>query len=907
MATNYVRLGTIQSQYSFIAPDPSWPTRNGTSLANLANGISYWQSVTQPANAEHPPYISGDPNHSEYITWDFGEDVTLEAIVIDVFFKTYRGGSYPTFAVYSCSAAQLIGAYQGVSDTGNPMVLGGYPFVSPTNHLFVRQFQVPTTNRYWAVRCQFKATGIMDAFADYVEIRGLFLGSWADAQTYVVPTPPPPDVEPDTLDELKDDDGPPPAALVDVTPTQRLPDPWVPKGGTNDTWTNNTAADNPPPTTGEGSSYSYPLVTSVTVDGTAMTEVAVGATDATNNSWAYAPTTGVVDLNYSNGADPNPHMVVLGLQLFFCSGGPYGGPLAFNGNDYLSYLAVDGLPKITLALQDPLFGGASSQVGDIGFINADGKFDALAARFRWESQRATIRFGGAELPYSEYYAMPPAVIYGTKWTENRFTLNCRSAVDELMTSVPASGAIVAADITRSYSFTHELVASTYGDSASNVARHTRALSTVTPYTRAPTDVDSNALANAPIGAIKPLTYGTCYGVAGVVLAQSDIERMVLLSANGIHQILDVVSRDGYRASQAYHAHGSAPATWFSDGVYRSEVRIDFTYGVVHEVFDDLLSDTQIEPLATTPWFLNSGGVPFSYDLEGEEAADGTMLSNPADVINALVVRAGVSTTMNATKQIEAKVDADLYATSLVVTTAAKLQDVITPLLKAISAAIYVDTAGTVSLMLLTPSMAPDHTLVEETGDYWDLEVTSGSSQVLTSVILTYPAPVQGGTATVQTTTIPEASQIRATEALESFDAPLDGLGSNYLAAVHVLHRRMKPTSLAYLTSGSQIVNVQPGDVVKLEKTRLPADALGYIIGQVQSVELDGNTMVNRLVIDDSKTVLETPFQAFLEADDVSLTWASLTAAQRLVRGFWTDDSGYVLTADLSTLRRSMYY
>lgn len=630
--------------------------------------------------------------------------------------------------------------------------------------------------------------------------------------------------------------------------------------------------------------HSFRTITSLMEDGTtAYTSRASAAlVDANAASFYHDVASGYLYVRPPVGEDPREHMLVGEFTLYYCGGAPGFSrthkPIVLDGHRYHPLIADDGVPAITQALQSPFVGSAQVGGGELRFVNAEGAFDAIAERYQWESRTLRILVGGDDLPYSEYVLKATTRVVGVRWDERSWWLKTED--DAISLRFPnAFPRLVAADLSTEWTFSHYYCNLTHGYQGCVLLREDDDHSYAD--TQSAIDVDPTCADYAPLGSLLYTVIGEA-DVLPMVLASSNTQSIVRVSWHAITDVVEVRNAAGQVAS------GTGEDL-------KDYIQVDIEHGVIREVYDEA-------------WFTKAAG-PYTYRVRGVANDDGTVMDNPADVIawfteqtSAIPVAAAALTT--------ARVEADLYTTSLILTEDTGPVDVFDALLKPIGGHVHIDAAGELSMLIWVPSLDATRTLRGIAGDFRSLQMETSQERPFSSVVFTHgPACNDSGrvAASIPAVSSLEGLALRLTRNPYSTDTHLGDADSATLAAQNLVKRRARSPRFFTFKTGGKLMDAAPGDPVVIEPIRTPTDGGGVVRGRIQSLVSDPVRFSQTVVMDDDRVVLQAPSQAWLSSGATAVDWASCTDAERLALGFWVDDDGYVVTGDATTKNRSRYY
>lgn len=622
--------------------------------------------------------------------------------------------------------------------------------------------------------------------------------------------------------------------------------------------------------------HSFRTIASCKADGVALTQrSSIATVQANPGSFWHDTSAGKLYVSMSDSGTPADNIVVGDFTLYWSGGHPRrGGAVVFNGNVYYPHLDAESLPRVKMQTADPYFGTAITSAGTISLMNDGGGFDVLAVRYVWQDRSITIKLGGDDLPYSEYATIYTGIVQDIGWTEQRFTLHTRDANEDLLVDVPST-LLASADVTTNYNFRWTF---SYTNQRIEI-RDGRIVSDM-PLTRKATDVDADAATKVPLGKPKPILYGVCKKVSGILLAQSNTEIMVMVAGHAIRDIMAIYV-DGVKKTSAT---GSP-----------DDFAVDVDNGIV---------------LAREPIVGGIGSKVLDFDVDGIANTDGTSMDNIADIINDLVVtRGAVTTALDATALDEARFHAGVFKANYRIETRTTLREALEPLLQSAIAYFYLTRSGTYKLVVWAPDQASEVELSDASGDVLDLDVMMDAGRVFKSVTVGYDQDARrSGDSYLRTTaTRTETKAITPRAVVFAIDSVCGNQGSAEMLSNRLARFGSKPVRLSQLTTRLKLLNYDLAQPVVINRTRVPKDATTKVHGRTLSMELDAIALTQTLLIDDNRVMREVPYQAFIKANNTALTWAAATAEERILNGFWTEDNGRVVAADASTYGASRYY
>ena len=104
-------------------------------------------------------------------------------------------------------------------------------------------------------------------------------------------------------------------------------------------------------------------------------------------------------------------------------------------DDHFYQPALQSVPNIRQTKQDIFWGVSIISSGSIVLANGDGEFDNIFQSWAWENKTLRIRFGGEDLPYTEYVTVFEGIITQKALTLKTLTFTFQDKKDQLTSSL----------------------------------------------------------------------------------------------------------------------------------------------------------------------------------------------------------------------------------------------------------------------------------------------------------------------------------------------------------------------------------------------------------------------------------------------------------------------------------------
>lgn len=178
----------------------------------------------------------------------------------------------------------------------------------------------------------------------------------------------------------------------------------------------------------------YKTITTIKEDGTALT-AKTNVSDVINNagSFWHDITNQILYIRCSDDANPITHEIIGFFWMYFATEGK-----VFNNNYYEPYIATSGIPTTVQKNQSIFWGTSRPASGSLTFLNHNGFFDMITAKYIWDNKQVKIMLGGDSLPYSEYTTIFMGRIRERKFTRAEFTCLIISPTFDLLRSIPVN-------------------------------------------------------------------------------------------------------------------------------------------------------------------------------------------------------------------------------------------------------------------------------------------------------------------------------------------------------------------------------------------------------------------------------------------------------------------------------------
>ena len=578
---------------------------------------------------------------------------------------------------------------------------------------------------------------------------------------------------------------------------------------------------------------------------TALTAVADVATcHATSNSYVTDSGGSVVDVNV--GGDPAlMGDLVIEFWLYFSLGSNYQGvPVTFNGKDYRPYI-MSG-PTIARAASEPWAGTPVTGSGTIRLANpqlkgilgpfAAAAFDDTFETYIWVGATVKLLFGGDALAYAAYQTEWTGTVQDATWDDTGFSLQVSDVGEGLAKQLSLTRLTLLDFIAGSSKQTDKIVPVCYG-ACSRVQALLREESTL----------------------LFQVATHTCAAIERVFIGGKEVIPFAFARATG--------------------------------GVYGNSFYIQ----EIHRKL--VIQDKQ----------------PVEVDLVGRVDSNYRAMLNPSDIAEHVLTNYAGYTTgdLDSTSFDDGRNLTASTFCALAITGPVSAKEVLDRLARAGIVYIYPTAAGVIVFEVwvpVRPDVTVDASLHEGQGATGAVRALTRGTQVVTyytvetarEAVVSRPGAELGSEATVYTVTDPIA---------QTYTGRADRLGVTNTALESVecaklLTERLSllysvPTPEYSFPSNKRVFDRNVNDILAVTRQRAPDSSnQGWSsrLMQITRIEITPTPPVGSVVYArDLETRITANYGTWKAAG--SPTWTASTAAQRLLGGYWVDDSGYADAAD----------
>lgn len=173
-------------------------------------------------------------------------------------------------------------------------------------------------------------------------------------------------------------------------------------------------------------------IASVEVDGVALTAgTSILNVEATESSYWQDSTNSMFYIHVPGSGDPKDNTIIVYFWVYFATKG-----IVLNSKYYEPYIAENGIPAISQESQSIHWGASQISSGSVVLLNGRGYFDQIAKLWIWNNKDIKILLGGDSLAYSEYTSIFAGRIMQTRFTKTEFTLEIESRAFALLRLLP---------------------------------------------------------------------------------------------------------------------------------------------------------------------------------------------------------------------------------------------------------------------------------------------------------------------------------------------------------------------------------------------------------------------------------------------------------------------------------------
>lgn len=630
------------------------------------------------------------------------------------------------------------------------------------------------------------------------------------------------------------------------------------------------------------------IVTNLVVPYSLTQQTSIATVDANPGSfWHDLSGSGNLYISLPTSASPAPTFVRVGFLLYFSPGSPiiaqgFSDP---TGNQYWPYL--QSVPQIRRGLSNPFFGVVQQGTSRLSLIAASGLLDDAFSRYDFESGDVTVYLGGDALPFAEYQQFVLGKIEKAHWDENSISFDILDPNQQLLLNFPQT-VFTTADATMRICF-------------------------VGGYSISPVDIEPTAATTRiPIGSPKPAIYGRKINYKPVLVATTTS------NSGNIYSLWCIAHHPCQYVESVTQANVTCPNGTGAISGYGT--------GSVGGAFDFWISldNTYILMLGASPWNVTE---QLYVTVRGKMNADGSLMDNPADIVQDIITVEGPGQAypLDQTILAASQFVCNPYRTGLAFSPSEgsapmRIIDAIDRICRDTLSYFYVTTANQFAFRTWWPSIASQQVLDENWGDFLASALDRDASRLYETIFCEY---AENPLLWVKTYTSPfAASQMAAVPPLrQTGPSNFSILNVNRPECAAVIQNRnvtqnLKGTMMAdqpsAWTMASRFARFVQAPAKRLSVTTKIRQMLwdlfqAFTVSKARFPQLSGmplNFEAMEIVRDFTKFTLSLkaddcrviPGQTFY-APDCTLPWSSMTDGQKRTVGVCADANGYALTTD----------
>lgn len=518
--------------------------------------------------------------------------------------------------------------------------------------------------------------------------------------------------------------------------------------------------------------------------------------------------------------------------------------IVLNGYYYEPY--VESTPTINQSAGDLLSGRSEVSTANMSFYN-DGFWDIPFYKFVWNNRAIAVKFGGEDLPYSEYRTVFTGIITEKNWGLTKVEFQATSIQSKLDILIPSD---------------------TY---------------TLTDY--------PNIYASA-IGEVIPIAYGSFDSRTAPIVTAIDES----YAANQVKYKLAGHAINSVTSVYILYGNGADWVTLTLDNALSS----DNTYKV-----DSLTTATIIVRFTAGGYAGDTVKVKVAF--EGKELSAGVLMDNPSDIVKDLITTYSgftiddIDTTVFATSKTVSDANVSIYLNS-----SQSMQDVIRKICLSDMAYFFVNDMGQFSYKTFSPTIAVGSTTIYTDSDFLNYSAKFPSEYEFKAIRVQY-SQAYNTNQTYQSTT---AHGTNVASIYDVTRSKLVNTYLNSSSDADVLAQRMAllhtpPFEIIEGITKWQFGDVELGDRVTVSLTRLPGEEFpaNEILEIVSLSKNFSNHTIFFRGIDIRVFGLHVGFWMGASAPN----WDTATATERTLSGFWCDADGYADAPNANSLNQSLWW
>jgi hypothetical protein len=652
-----------------------------------------------------------------------------------------------------------------------------------------------------------------------------------------------------------------------------------------------------------------------------VSRASIGLVQANPGSFYFDLSSSTLYISLFDSTSPSGKYVKAGFYLYFSTGMAKIGAVFIDpdGNRYDP--VISAIPDVSKKAQDPFAGSIVTGTGNMSLVNNDRRFNEVFSQYIWENGTVILLFGGDDLPFSEYKEVFRGFSQDRKWEENSFTIKLKDPHELLLNKIPLEkytlNDAVVSTVYRFYGpFSIDMyVPATVNCRPADSPNSPFPLTVDFPNTyyldKAPIQIETWAdvpvitgtelpltTSRIPVDNVKPILYGTHYGIKGTLLAASPAEAILQLSGHALKSI-DKIVCNGIVLKDNNGAATGLPDNQYPNGAPAPEDSAISAY---------VSQDNRFVYLQRTlgDFDLGSAAGSASFDIQGAFDPDtGELIDNFADIYKNLVInKAKLPVEIDEDILAQSRFLNNMYVARIRIDSETELRNVLQNINKSTLAYSYLTKEGKLAYRVWTPDISNEVVLSDGAGDIMEISLETDSTRAVPVITVEYGED-QSSTKNFRKTT----------------DALPEGLGGIYRAnpytvsqsyqaddkGAFILNRRLTRFAMRSdinltLKTKLKLMDANLLDRVLVDRPNLPIKAglklHAEILGQKRNLKDD----TVELELDDQRLL---GLQAFL-ALDCLLSWLTATEEERRTSGFWTKN-GYVITGVPESFGRSRYY
>lgn len=611
-------------------------------------------------------------------------------------------------------------------------------------------------------------------------------------------------------------------------------------------------------------------------------QTSVSQVSALNYSWWHDFANTTLYVNFG-GLNPNTDVSLIPAMLYFVV------RIATEGVSFLLYSAqvwgtlqwsqflwentapadryydpyLQSIPSISQSTKQLLGGYATTSVSNIVINNKSGFFDSFLQNYVWENQKVTVKFGGENLPYSEYATVFQGTIIEKTWTRDAITLQVRSWQDRLLDLIP------------------------------------RNIFTVAAYPNMNPQM---------VGSVRPIAYGTFTSrTAPLVTA---IDESTYIASDAVKFM--IADHALYSIDNVYVSYDGG-ATWISctnDGatppIAANKYTGDAANGVVIVRFN-----------AASYSVANNNRPLVKVAFKGKKNADTTQMVKTADVVQDLLCTYGLFSATGdlvTTEFTASKTNSDAVI-QVYINSATRISDVLDLICKSDFAFLFVNNAGKFVYRVWIADRSGSSIALDDT-DLIDIQVNFLKDDQYTSVRIAYAQALTGSSAlfggpnqdylySLLTDTI-AVNKYGVTSTLVINTCLQTSAVAASLAARSLMIHKLPVATISGIVKW-QLGAANIGDKISITTSRAPYTSGAYasFLAEITGLKKDfasGTIHFEAKALDALASGLNSGFWT----SDAYSNW-NVVPSEKATAGYWCDDNGFASTSDPTSFNVSTWW